>query len=51
MEIAPHSLELGFLHFLLFSPFRIDSIAQNENPETSEIFKPLKTLNFLCQVL
>ena len=35
----------------MFPSFRIISIAQNENPEMLEIFKPLKTLNFLCQDL
>ena len=38
-------LKQGFVKFLLFLSFRIDSIAQDENTETPEIFEPLKTLN------
>ena len=30
--------------------FRIGTIAQNEKPETPEIFESLKYLNFVCQV-
>ena len=37
--------------FPSFPSFRIGSIAQNENPETPEIFESLKTLNFACQAL
>ena len=45
-------LEGDFLNFPLFPFFRLSSsIAQNKNPETPEIFKPLKTLNSLCQAL
>ena len=41
----------GFLNFLSFASFRIGPIDQRENPEMPKIFKYLKTLIFLCQVL
>ena len=44
-------MKLGFLNFRSIPSFRIGFIVQNENPEMLEIFKPLKTLNFLCQDL
>ena len=44
-------LKKDFLNFSSFLFFQIGSIAQNKNPEMPEIFKPLKTLNSLCQAL
>ena len=43
-------LKQGFLKFLLFLSFRIDSTAQDENTETPEISEPLKTLNFFVNL-
>ena len=42
-------MKWDFLSFLLFPYFGIGSIAQNEKPEVPEIFKFLKSLNFLYQ--
>ena len=38
-----------FLIFPSFPSVQIGSIDQKENPETLEVFKSLKTLNFVCQ--
>ena len=43
-------LKQGFLKFLLFLSFRIDSTAQDENTETPEISEPLKTLYFFVNL-
>ena len=45
------TIEMRFSKFPVISIFRIGSIAPNENLKTPEIFKYLKTLNFLCQAL
>ena len=42
-------LKWGFLSCPSLQSFRIGSIAQNENPETLEIFKSLKFLNFFVK--
>ena len=55
MKIAPHLLTCHgsevLLNFPLFRSFQIGSIAQNKNPETSEISFFKKSLNFICQTL
>ena len=44
-------LKGDLLKFPSSPSFRIGSIAQKENLETLWVFKPLETLNFLCQTL
>ena len=52
IKVAPYSLICNwkevFLNFPSF-PFRICSIAQNENPKMPELFNFLKSLNWICQ--
>ena len=52
MKLQQESSQFNqIVNFPSFLSFRIGSIAQNEYPEMSEIFKSFKSLNFFCQSL